>query len=476
VFDMARLKPPAVSRTRKPVKFSEEDMYNYQNMMVDHIIEHPMCALWVDMGLGKTVGTLTALTKLQYSFDVSKTLVTAPLRVARKVWADEIDAWAHTRSLNIVHMVGTPEQRLAAMDQEADIYTINNENMTWLVGQHVHERKMVRRWKWDSMVIDESSCYQSHASHRFNALKKVRRFMGRIIELTGTPGDLLALWSQIFLLDRGERLGINITAYRTRWFNPPSQYEYGWTPKPHAEKEIMALIGDLAMSLRAEDWLELPEVMYNPIMVEMTPAQWKDYKRMERRYMLKVKGKKITAVNAGVLSGKLLQLANGAVYTTSPDWVAFHDHKIEALLEVLSLATGPVMVVYNFKSDLVRIKEALTKAKIKWDVLSDEASEDRFNAGKTPVLIMHPKSAGHGLNLQHGGAQELIWFGLNWSLELFLQANARLIGGLRRGHGVVIHVIAAEGTIDLDVICTLDDKERGQDRRMNMLKKRVAKA
>lgn len=470
---MPRLIAPDRQRIRKPVKFDESDLKKYQGLMSDHIITTPACALWVDMGLGKTVGTLTALVSLYDSFDINKVLVAAPLRVARKVWKDEIDTWAHTRDLKISHMIGTAEQRLEGLHREADIYTINNENIVWLVGQHVHERRLVRKWQWDVMVLDESSCYQGHKSKRFIALKQVRRFMDRVIELTGTPGDLLSLWSQIYLLDGGVRLGHNITAYRERWFDPPSKYSYGWTPKDHAEKEIMARVADLTMSLRAEDWLELPKVMYNPIMVEMTPKQWANYRRMETRYVMEVKGKRITAVNAGVLAGKLLQLANGAVYTTSPDWVAFHDHKIEALLEVLSLATGPVILVYNFKSDLIRIKEALTAAKIKWDVLRDEASEDRFNAGQTPVLILHPKSAGHGLNLQHGGAQELIWFGLNWSLELFLQANARLIGGLRRRHGIVIHLIATEGTIDLDVIYSIDEKNTGQERRMNMLRRYI---
>lgn len=445
----------------------------YQNIIGDFFTETPYAAGWVDMGLGKTISTLTALKTLFDEFEISYVLVVAPLRVARKVWSDEIDTWGHTRDLRVSHIIGTPSQRFAALEYDADIYTINNENIKWLVDHHIHERKMVKKWRWDTLVIDESSCYKSHSANRFKALKKVRPLLNRVIELTGTPGNLEDLWAQIYLLDKGERLGKNITAFRNRWFLPPGKNRFKWTPMDHAEKEIMEAIEDIVITLRAEDWLELPEVVYNPIRVTLSKKEHAKYKTMAKESVMELGGEEIVAVNAGVLSGKLLQLANGAAYTTSPAWEAFHDHKVSALMETLQTIEGPTLVCYNFKSDLVRIKKALTAAKANWAVLTDGESEDKFNRGETDVLLLHPKSAGHGLNLQHGGASNLIWFGLTWSLELFLQANARIIGGLRRKQAAVIHMIITENTIDELVVKTIDDKNSGQDRRMDMLKQLV---
>lgn len=439
------------------------------------------CALWVDMGLGKTIIVLTALLELIQELEVEKTLVVAPLRVARKTWRDEINTWAHVSDLRISHIVGTARQRKQAIKADADIYTINRENIKWLVDLHVQERKVLHRWRWDCVVLDESTSFKSggqQGSKRWLAMKKVRQLFGPCIELTGTPSPngLMDLWAQIYLIDKGVRLGKTLTAFRQRWFDPPGYNQFKWTTKAHAEEEIMEKLDDICLSLREEDYLEMPPVVRNYIPAYLTAEERHQYRTMERDYIIEINEQDITAVNAGVLAGKLLQLANGAVYTTAPAWVQFHNGKIEVLLEILQDINGPCMVCYNFKSDLARIQAALTKAKVNWDLLSDTHSEDRWNAGKTGVLLLHPASAGHGLNLQHSGAENLIWFGLNWNLELYQQANARLTGGHRRqGRNIVIHHIVTEDTMDDDVIEGLESKEGGQDRVLNAMRKRVLK-
>ncbi len=460
-----------------------DDLRQFQHYAADFIHDNLNCALWVDMGLGKTVCVLTGLVDLIYEFEIDKVLVIAPLRVARKTWRDEIDTWGHTQDLTISHIIGTPQERLEGIVADADIYCINRENLTWLVDLHIEERKQIRRWKWDTVVLDESSSFKSggkNGSKRWLALAKVRRLFTRCIQLTGTPSPngLMDIWAQIYLLDQGERLGHTLTAFRDRWFNPPGYNQHKWKIKDGAEQEILALISDLCLTLREEDWLELPEVVYNFIPVSLSPAERRQYNRFRRTYILELKGQKITAVNAGVLAGKLLQLANGAVYTDNPEWVAFHDGKIEALLELVEFLSldGPIMVCYNYRSDLVRIKAALTRAKYKFDVLTDEASEDRWNAGKTDILILHPASAGHGCNLHHSGSEHVIWFGLTYNLEFYLQANARVAGGHRRaGKSIVIHHIVTEGTLDDDVVASIEAKDDLQERLLNSMRKIVLK-
>lgn len=434
------------------------------------------CALWVDMGLGKTVIVLTAILELTFQLEVDKVLVIAPLRVARKTWSDEIKIWAHTQGLTVSIIIGTAKERRAAIKCDADIYCINRENTQWLVDEHVHGQKQVQRWIWDTVVIDESSSFKSRQAKRWQKLRKVRQLFNLCIELTGTPrpNGLMDLWAQIYLIDRGERLGKTLTAFRNRWFDPPGYNQFKWRPKGFAEDEIMERLSDICLALREEDYLELPPIMRNYIPAYLTPKQREKYELLERDYVVEINEKDITAVNAGVLAGKLLQLANGAVYTTAPAWEAFHDGKIEVLLEVLEQLDGPIMVCYNFKSDLTRIQAALTKAKINWDLLSDTASEDRWNEGVTDTLLLHPASAGHGLNLHFSGSENIIWFGLNWSLELYQQANARLAGGHRReNRNLVIHHIVTEDTLDEDVIDALSIKEGGQERLLNAMRKRV---
>lgn len=456
------------------------DLYKYQKhaaaWVKETLLKFGGCALWVDMGLGKTIITLTAILDMLFDFEIDKVLVIAPLRVARKTWQDEVNEWAHTRGLKVSHIIGNAAQRRAAMKVEADIYCINRENTKWLVEEHVHGRKVVQKWIWDTVVLDESSSFKSRAAKRWQALRKVRQLFTYCVELTGTPSPngLMDLWAQIYLLDKGARLGKTLTAFRDRWFDAPGYNQFKWTPKAHAEQEIMQKLNDICLTLREEDYLELPPVLRNYIPTYLGPEERKQYKSLERNYVVEINEKDITAVNAGVLAGKLLQLANGAVYTTAPAWESFHDGKIEVLLEILEQTHGPVLVCYNFKSDLARISTALTKAKINWDLLSDTDSEDRWNRGETPVLLMHPASAGHGLNLHLSGSENLIWFGLNWSLELYQQANARLIGGHRRKErNVVIHHIVTEGTMDDDVVAALSDKNATQDRLLDAMKRRV---
>jgi SNF2 family DNA or RNA helicase len=457
------------------------DLWDYQHRAIQFVREKFLggfggCALWLDMGLGKTIIVLTALLDLMIEFEVGKVLVIAPLRVARKTWQDEVNAWAHTRGLRVSHIIGSPQERRAAMEVDADIYCINRENTQWLVNEHAPGRTVIKPWKWDVVVLDESSSFKSRSAKRWQKLRKVRRLINFVIELTGTPSPngLMDLWAQVYLLDQGERLGKTLTAFRDRWFDPPGYNQFKWTPKAHAEQEVMEKLNDICLTLREEDYLELPPVIRNYIPAYLTPEQWDQYRTLERHYVVEINEKDITAVNAGVLAGKLLQLANGAVYTMAPAWEEFHRGKIEVLLEILEQADGPVMVCYNFKSDLARIKAALTKAKLDWDLLSDTQSEDRWNAGETEILLLHPGSAGHGLNLHHSGSETLVWFGLNWSLELYQQANARLIGGHRRkDRNVVIHHIVAEGTMDDDVVDALNDKDATQERILNAMKQRV---
>lgn len=444
------------------------DFFAYQRRAVEFIKENPFCALWVDMGLGKTVSTLTAMQDLmREEFLVGRVLVIAPLRVARKTWTDELEEWAHLEGWTTSKILGTPAARKAAIEKDADLYLINRENVEWLVGQFMEPVKrkwtLTRPWKFDTVVIDESSSFKSARAKRFLSLKRVRPHIRRLVELTGTPSPkgLEDLWSQIYLLDQGERLGQHITAFRNRWFRPPNFGEYGFQPLPNAEKEIMDRIGDLVLTLRTEDYMELPPVMVNTIPVEMSNALKKQYREFKREAVLDLSdGGVITAANAGVLWGKLLQLANGAVYYGPDAWEVFHDLKIDALFETLESVNGPAIIVYNFRSDRARLIEAFRKARANFRVLKTEQDEILWNAGEVDYLLLHPASAGHGLNLHKSGAETIIHFGLNPSLELYQQVNARLAGGNRRkGKNVVLHHIITEGTVDERVVDILDGKE-----------------
>jgi len=433
------------------------------------------------MGLGKTIATLTALDILRGTFEVGNILVVAPLRVARKVWTDEIRKWDHVRHLHVEKIIGTAEQRTAAMNAPADIHTVNFENLVWLIN-HYKEKgstRLKQPWPWDTVVLDEASGFKSKHTQRWKALKRVIRETERFIELTGTPAPngLVDVWAPVYFLDFGARLGKTLTAYRNRWFAPPGYGRFRWEPFDHSEEQIHDRLKGIALAMRAEDYLDLPPVMPLTVRVEMPDEQRRQYAKMERKFFIELGGKQITAVNRGVLWGKLLQLANGALYTDSKGaWLPFHDAKLEALQELVgaSLDTGhPVMIIHNFRSDIERISTLLKRMKVKHRTLVTENDENAWNAGKIEALSLHPASAGHGLNL-HDGGETIIWYGLNPSLELYEQANGRLAGGLRRiGKNVRIHHLVTDNTVDEDVMEMLASKDKTQERLFTALKRRI---
>lgn len=462
---------------------TRSDLRPYQEHCIQHIKDNPNCALWVDMGLGKTVSTLTAIKELMYSFDVNKTLIVAPKRVARKTWDDEIATWEHLEGLTTAHILGTEKQRLAGLEQEADIHLVNRENLVWLRNQFVKgsgkKMKLIRRWPWDTVVPDESSSFKSQSSERWKALFSLRRLYDRCIELTGTPAPAgyKDVWAQMKILDRGQRLGFTEKAFKDRWMDAPSRWDPNdvWTMKPHARAEIQELLRDIVISMDAEDYLDLPPIMVNPVPVTMSRYHMKQYKKMERAFVMEVAGKRITAVNAGVLAGKLLQLANGTVYYDEGKSEIFHDYKLRALEELMDSAQGPVIIAYTYIPDKLRIEALLTKwckqTGKTWGRLDSEEDEDRWNNDEMDYLLMHPASGGHGLNIHKSSSETIILYGLPWSLELYQQIIARLGGGHRRiGKNLIVHHIINEHTIDERVIARLDYREGEQSQLTQAMK------
>ncbi|WP_446898873.1 SNF2-related protein [Clostridium sp. LBM24168] len=431
--------------------------HGYQAFSTEFILEHKSAGLFLECGLGKSVITLTAIVELMYNmFDISKVLVIAPLRVADTTWQDEIEKWEHLKCLNISKVLGSKKNRIMALYRKADVYTINRENVPWLVDFYKND------WPFDMVVIDELSSFKSPSAKRFRALKKVRHKIKRIIGLTGTPAPngLLDIWSQIYLLDRGERLGRTFTGYRGRYFHP-QKYINGGIPADYAvneggEEKIYTKISDICISMKALDYLKMPECILNKVEVELSEKEMKLYRKLERDLLLPFEDSDVDAANAAVLANKLLQMANGAVYDEFNDVKYIHDRKLDALEDLIESANGkPVLVYYAFKHDRDRIKARFNAGEI-------NTSEDieKWNEGKTQTALCHPASTGHGLNLQYGGCT-IIWFGLTWSLELYQQANARL---WRQGqnHTVVIHHILAKDTIDERVMKALENKDTSQ--------------
>lgn len=426
----------------------------------------------MDMGTGKTVTTLTAFTDMMASFDARRMLVVAPLRVASRVWSDEVKQWEHLQHLTVSRIVGTEAQRLKALQTPADIHTINRENLTWLEPFFLSAggMKQIRRFPWDTVVLDESQSFKSQSSQRYDSAYHLRHVIPRLVELTGTPSPngYSDLWSQIHLLDRGARLGNSESAYRDRWFDPPRWEKYKWTVKPGAKEHIQRAISDIVLTLRAEDYLDLPEVKRNFIRVTLSPTAMKKYREMERSSLVNINDRVITAVNAAILSGKLLQLANGAIYYGEQrQWELLHDHKIHALLETLEGFDSPTLIGYTFQSDRDRIAAALDAfcgKRRSWLPLKTNASFDHWRTGLVDFGLIHPASAGHGLNdLYLSGAENIVWFGPTNNLEWYLQLNARLTGGHRRqGRSIVIHHIIADNTFDEDAMALLDYKDVDQ--------------
>lgn len=441
--------------------------HDYQRYATDFIINNPISAVLLEMGLGKSVISLSAINELMLDyFDVSRTLVIAPLRVAISTWPDEIKKWDHLKYLSYSVVTGSEKERLDALKKPAHIYIINRENVDWLI------TKSGFKWTFDMVVIDELSSFKSYQAKRFKSLLKARPKVKRIVGLTGTPSSngLMDLWAEFRLLDMGERLGRYITHYRQNFFIPDKRNQqmiFSYKPKDGAEKEIYQLISDITISMKSKDFLKMPECIMNEVVVSLSEKEQKLYDSLKKDMVLSIEDEEIDAINAAALSSKLLQMANGAVYNDDKESIHIHDRKLDALEDLIEGANGkPVLIAYWFKHDLERIKK-------RFDVREIKTSKDisDWNNGKIPIAIIHPASAGHGLNLQLGGST-LIWFSLTWSLELYQQTNARLY---RQGQKdtVVIHHIVSKGTIDEDVMKALKAKERIQDALINSVKARL---
>ncbi|MGJ8388229.1 DNA helicase [Streptococcus phage Javan93] len=449
-------------------------LHEYQEVTKDFIIETPHVAVILDMGMGKTVTTLSAINELMFDrYEVSKVLVIAPLRVANTVWSDEIEQWEELRHLRYSKIVGTPKQRQAALEKDADIYIVNRENLPWLVEQ------CSPYFKWDMVVIDELSSFKSWQSKRFKAFMTMRPYMKRVVGLTGTPSSngLMDLFAEFKVIDGGERLGRFIGEYRSRYFDEGRRngnivYEY--IPMDYAECQIFDKIDDITISMKAMDYLDMPELISTKRLVYLTDKEKSDYKQFKKDYVLAdLEDGEVTAANAASLSNKLVQMANGAVYSDDHQVVSLHDQKIDALEDIIEAANGePVLVVYWFKHDLQRIEERLAKLKVNGTVLKTEEDICEWNKGKISVGLLHPASSGHGLNLQKGG-HHLVWFGLTWSLELYQQTNARLWRQGQQAETVVIQHIVAEGTIDEEILKALENKDAQQSRLIEAVKAQV---
>lgn len=441
--------------------------YPYQKKSIEFILDHERCGLLLDMGLGKTISTLMAVEELIYSrMEISKVLVIAPIRVAKSTWSGEIEKWDDISHLRYSIAVGTPAKRKAALEEDADIYIINRENVTWLIENH--------QWDFDMCIIDELSSFKNNQSKRFKSLRKYISRCKRVVGLTGTPAPngLMDLWAQIYLLDQGERLGKTISQYRQRYFKPGrcnGYIVYDYVPLPDAEDTIYSRIDDICISMSKEDYLEMPDRIFRSIRVNMDPDEMNYYKKLEKDAIIELsQDDAVLAGNAAATCNKLQQIANGAVYTENHEIVNVHDHKLGALEDLIESANGqPIIVFYQFRHDRKRIME-----RFETHELNTDEDVKRWNRGEIPILLAHPASIGHGLNLQFGG-HIIIWFGLTWSLELYQQANDRLY---RQGQdkAVLIYHIVSAGTVDERILKALENKEKSQDALMDYVKAKIS--
>lgn len=443
--------------------------HGYQKRAIQMVIDKPKMGLFLSMGLGKTVITLTAIQDLMYDyFEIRKVLVIAPLRVSEDTWSRESEKWDHLKDLRISKILGTAAQRKAAVEDEADIYVINRENVVWLV-------ENCKRWDFDMIVIDELSSFKNPQSKRFRALRKVIAKSPRVVGLTGTPSpnSLMDLWAQIYLLDRGERLGRTLGAYREEFFQPGARngyVVYKWDLRQGAQEEIEKRISDLCVSMSAKDYLTLPKRIDNVIPIKLSEQELGLYKTLESEQLLHLSEEDdIVALSAAAVMTKLLQIANGRAYNTEGEPVDIHRKKLEALREIIEDTDSPVLVFYSFRHDLEAIREAIPEAR----ELGGPKDIKDWNEGRVRILLAHPASVGYGLNLQDGG-HTIVWYGLTWSLELYQQANARLY---RQGQEkpVIIHHLVAEGTVDEQVMKALEAKDMSQAALLAALKERRTK-
>lgn len=449
--------------------------HSYQAYSIQRMIDTPYIGAFLDMGLGKTAITLTALHSLKYErFCVRKALVIAPKKVAESTWTKERDKWNHLKDLRMSIVLGSEKQRLEALSTNADIYIINRENTKWLVDYYKHN------WPFDTVVLDESSSFKNPQAGRFKALKAVRPKIQRLIELTGTPSPkgLIDLWAQIYLLDGGKRLGRTISVYRDIFFVPDKRNRttiFSYAPKEGAEDAIYKSISDICISMKAEDYLSLPDLIYDDIPVKLDSKAQKAYDQLERDMLLEVDDDLVTANTAASLTGKLLQLCNGAVYDEDGAVIPIHDCKIDVLLETIEQLNGQhTIIYYHFQHDRDRILDALSRSNLTVRVYKDAKEETDWNDGKIDVLLAQPSSCGYGLNLQDGG-HHIIWFGLTWNLEEYQQANKRLH---RQGqlYPVIVHRLITQGGTDEDVIHSLESKDNVQESLLSALKVRITQA
>lgn len=446
--------------------------HSYQKYCIDRMIADSVLGLFLDMGLGKTVITLTAINDLRYNrFAVGKVLVIAPKKVAEDTWTREAGKWDHLKLLRVIPVLGNIKSRIRALNAPGDIWVLSRDNVAWLVDYYKND------WPFDMVVIDELSSFKSNQAKRFRKLRSIRNHIQRIVGLTGTPtpNGLEDLWAQIYLLDQGERLGRTITSYRDNYFTPGARngnvvYEY--RPRTWAESEINLRIRDICISMKAEDYLELPERIDNVRHVKLPKQAQKQYQELERDMIASIDGEQIDVASAAALGNKLLQLCNGAVYDSDGIYHEVHDEKIQALKEILEANQGKgILVFYSYKHDRERIRKGLSKMNLRIGELKNPDSITAWNSGQMDVLLAHPASAAYGLNLQAGG-HIIVWFGLNWSLELYQQANARLY---RQGQkeNVIIHHLVTAGGYDENVMDALEQKEVTQDSFLDALKAKI---
>lgn len=457
---------------------NESNLHNYQRVCVQHIIDHPFCGVFLDMGLGKTISTLTAINELKYDYcEINTVLVIAPKRVAETVWEEEAKSWDHTRHLKFSKIIGTEKQRLAALKVNADVYVISRDNVSWLCSLYA------ARLPFDMLVIDELSSFKSHQTQRFKALRLARVWFKRVVGLTGTPAPngLINLWSQMYLIDRGQRLEKTITAYRSRYFRPGASngyVVYTYNLLPEAEQLIHDRIKDICISMRAEDYLEMPERIDNFVKVTMPPQLQDAYKRFERESVITIvndmenSSMTVNAVNAAALSNKLLQFANGAIYGENKEVRYIHELKLEALKEIIETAEGkPVLVAWTYQFDRDRLMSYFRNLCPR-ELKTAKDIED-WNNGKVQLMLAHPASAGHGLNLQAGG-NIIVWYGLTWSLELYQQFNSRLYRQGQKNRTIIHHIVTMR-THDEDVVWALRSKDKTQNNLMNSIKAKIDK-
>lgn len=444
--------------------------HDYQRYATKYIESHSVAAVFLDMGLGKTSITLTALNDLLFDyFDAHRILVVAPLRVARNTWSDEIEKWDHLKDLQFSIAVGTEAERLSALKRQADIYIINRENLQWLI------EKSDVPFDFDMVVIDELSSFKNHQAKRFKSLMKVRPKVKRMVGLTGTPSSngLMDLFAEFKILDMGARLGRFIGQYRMTYFKPDKMngpIVYSYKPLLGAEQAIYEKISDITISMKAADHLKMPELINSKYLVHLSETEKKKYEDMKAELVLALPEGEITAANAASLSGKLSQMANGAVYADDESILSIHDRKLDALEDIIEAANGKtVLVAYWFKHDLMRIEERLKSKDIPFEKLDSDASIKKWNKGELPVALIHPASAGHGLNLQSGGST-LVWFGITWSLELYQQTVARLYRqGQSEGTVTNIHIVT-KNTIDERIMKALLEKDKTQSALIDAVK------